>query len=138
MTKNDLSLEMVDLFPFAPAYLSDDTYALMEEASFLKTSPYMKWILRIFNTCGWKEKFDCDDFAMLWKILTSLRHSKSKIGESQGVACGIVWFRQEISGIGHAINIVKTENGWRMFDPQSEQFIDLSEKERKSAWFVLF
>lgn len=138
MNNTELFNDLVVRFPYSPIYTSDKTYSVMEESSFLATSKYMKWILRIFGIFGWRDKFDCDDFALLWKMLTSLRHAKAKDGASQGVACGIVWYKDSITGSDHAINYVKTENGWKAFEPQTEEFFDLSEEERASAWFVLF
>lgn len=138
MTSAELRTEIVKLFPYVPANIADNSYAVLTRESFLKTSKYMKWILRVFNILGWSEKFDCDDFALLWKMLTSLRHAKSKGGESEGVACGVIWYTRDSSGGGHAVNFVKTENGWSAFEPQTGEFFELSQRERESVCFVLF
>ena len=138
MTKSELMEQMKSFFPYMSGKFADESYAVMTEDSFLKTSTYMRWIMRVFGILGWEKKFDCDDFALLWKMLTSLRHAKAKEGTSEGVACGVIWYVQDDSQTGHAVNIVKTERGWQMFEPQTEEFITLSKAERESVWLVLF
>lgn len=137
MTREALQNELFSIFPrHIVPYLSDKSYAILSSKSFLQTSKYVKWLLKIFGILGWRKRFDCDDFAIIWKLFTSLRHARSKNGQSEGVACGIIWY---IKGdVGHAINFVKTEEGWKAFDPQEEVFFDLTEEERSSVWFVLF
>ncbi len=137
MDKIDIYNELKDLFPSARINFADTTYSIMTAKSFLKTSSYVKWILKIFGIFGWREKFDCDDFAMIWKMFVSLRHAKSIAGKSEGVACGIIWYIRDVSGGGHAVNLVRTECGWQAFEPQREEFFELSKKERESVWFVL-
>lgn len=137
MHKIDIYEELADLFPSARINFADETYAAMTAKSFLKTSSYIKWILKIFGIFGWRDKFDCDDFAMIWKLFASLRHAKSLGGKSEGIACGIIWYIKDISGGGHAVNLVRTENGWQAFEPQTEEFFELSKSERESVWFVL-
>lgn len=136
MTSAELRTEIVKLFPYVAANIADNSYAVLTRESFLKTSKYVKWILKIFGIFGWRERFDCDDFAFLWKMLTSLRHAKAKNGQSEGVACGIIWYMK--GDVGHAINFVKTEEGWKAFEPQTEEFFDLTDEEIESVWFVLF
>ena len=138
MTRNELTEEIKEFFPYMSGKFADESYAVMTEDSFLNTSTYMKWILRVFGILGWQKKFDCDDFALLWKMLTSLRHAKAKAGTSEGVACGVLWYVIDGTQTSHAVNIVKTERGWQVFDPQTEEFISLTQKERESVWLVLF
>lgn len=138
MTKSEVMEQMKSFFPYMSGKFADESYAVMTEDSFLKTSPYMTWIMREFGISGWEKKFDCDDFALLWKMLTSLRHAKAQGGTSEGVACGIVWYVKDGGQTSHAVNIVKTERGWQMFEPQTEEFITLSKTERESVWLVLF
>ena len=138
MTSEELKNEVFKILPFVSANIADSSYAVMTKESFMETSKYMKWLLSVFNVFGWEAKFDCDDFAMTWKMMTSLRHAKASQGRSEGVACGVVWYVSDKTGNGHAINLVKTEDGWEFFEPQTAEFVKLSDEERTSVCFVLF
>jgi len=76
------------------------------------------------------EALDCENYAMLYKSTISLANLKS--GTKREFAVGIVIVRQvnefaRIPATGglHAVNLILTNNGWFIFEPQANQFTPL-------------
>ena len=49
MTNSALRTEIAKLFPYVSANIADRSYAVLTQESFLKTSKYVKWILKVFG-----------------------------------------------------------------------------------------
>jgi len=58
--------------------------------------------------------FDCDDFALLFKALTSAKMNTNAVG----IALGLVYKDKQLLG-GHAWNIVLLDNELYYFEPQT-------------------
>jgi hypothetical protein len=78
------------------------------------------------------EALDCENYAMLYKSTMSLANLKS--GNKNELAVGIVVVRQmnefaRIPATGglHAVNLVMTNKGWYIVEPQTNQFILLED-----------
>jgi hypothetical protein len=84
---------------------------------------------------GWREDFDCDDWAHAFKVEMQYAHKKACVN-SEGIACGVVY--DIISRSGHAINVVITEGGVTFTEPQTGRVLDLTDQEVGQIWFVLF
>ena len=85
---------------------------------------------------GWREDFDCDNFARLYVSLIQACHAKADT-KHEGVAVGEFWYDQ--NGVeGHAIVIAKTDEGWTFIEPQSGAELCLTDAEKQSSWFVYF
>ena len=136
MTQSQIQCELMPIAPMAQIFFSDNEYAVMSEESAKQTHSWLKWIMRIFGLWGWSKKFQCDDFALVWLGLHNLRHAKAKNSNSEGVAAGILWYKKE-GIIPHAVNIIRTENGWKALEPQTNEIFELTNEEKLSAWFVL-
>lgn len=94
------------------------------------------------GTTRWAMAYDCDKFADFARSLLKLKHGIAQ-GFSpdtpEGVTCGMLAYaiggdRQR----GHCINVIVTERGVECWEPQTQQFVTLSEAERHSAWLVQF
>ena len=79
-----------------------------------------------------KENLDCDNFAMLYKSLMGISSYKSAINKEPSVAVVVVRQINEYGGIPssngyHMVNLVMTNKGWFIFEPQTGEFILLEE-----------
>jgi hypothetical protein len=86
-----------------------------------------------FYAQGWTaESNDCDDYA--YRFRQSLRDSNAlrplKVRSSVAVAVAIVRMRYASMGIPagglHACNLLRTEAGWFVVEPQNSQMVPLS------------
>jgi len=89
----------------------------------------------------WKysESNDCDNFA--WEFRNCCNWANALDGEIPSIAVGTIYYKQDY-GSGHAINIaIVQENGSlvkKYIEPQSPDFVTLTESEEKSIIFVHF
>lgn len=78
-----------------------------------------------------KENLDCDNFAMLYKSLMGIASYKSKSQYEPAVAVAVVEQKNEFGGIPagylHMLNLVFTNNGWYIFEPQTGKFVKLED-----------
>ena len=79
------------------------------------------------------EAYDCDNHAMLYKSLMSCATLKKKSALREILVGVIVVMQKEealgipASAITHALNIVFTDKGWIVYEPQTGQHCPLSE-----------
>ena len=85
--------------------------------------------------------YDCDNYAFLYKSLLGV--SSYKNNNIREVLIGIIYVKQEndFGGIkagqfNHAVNIVGTENGWMVFEPQTGKFDKLENYPNKILWYI--
>lgn len=118
----------------------DRQYALMTE-DFL-TGEFSKslWSLQnFFETKQWiAESNDCDDFARAAAFLAqTLHHRTPNKPKDSGIAFGELWYVRD-AGDAHAIDIVKTENGYKEYEPQTRSIVKLSATERANTFKIRF
>ena len=115
-------------------FLASSVYQPVEEA-WLKNDflPKYQLIVKRLRMKSSSEGFDCDNFAELFKTQLQVENrlaGNSSLGE---VACGILVVDQA-KGFGrvpsnrgslHALILVRTENGWRVVEPQSMRVASL-------------
>lgn len=104
----------------------DSKYQQVDYWWFLK---YNNWWLNMLHDNGIRpidqsENHDCDNFAMLYKSLASVAAFKSNIKTELAVAVIIVRQHNEfgrIPGTGglHMLNLIMTNNGWYVYEPQT-------------------
>tara|TARA_R110002020_G_scaffold180152_1_gene374238 strand:- start:21169 stop:21780 length:612 start_codon:yes stop_codon:yes gene_type:complete len=110
--------------------LFDVNYKAVDYYFFLK---FNKWFEELKFENGimpidQKENLDCDNFAMLYKSLMGISGYKSSNKSEPSVAVVVVRQVNEYGGIPasnglHMVNLVMTNNGWFIFEPQSGKFI---------------
>lgn len=110
--------------------LFDVNYKAVDYYFFLK---FNKWFEKLKFENGimpidQKENLDCDNFAMLYKSLMGISGYKSSNKSEPSVAVVVVRQVNEYGGIPasnglHMVNLVMTNNGWFIFEPQSGKFI---------------
>ena len=103
---------------------------------------YRSWLFK-HNRDRWVEYSDCDNFAFMFMVFASLCHAKTmdarkRMGQTvyQGISVGVIFYKIEKTG-GHAINFIHTEKGIEFFEPQTGKWVNLTDKERESSWFVV-
>lgn len=110
---------------------TDDSYNL----------PKRDWILGAFysffikelgrlNVDIWDKKFDCDDFASMFRLFAQICHKASK-GQAEGIAVSEIGYTQE-SGGKHAIVCIFTEKGPIFLEPQTGKVLLLTDDEIQS------
>ena len=114
--------------------LFDTKYKTVDYYFFLK---FNRWFEKLKFENGimpidQKENLDCDNFAMLYKSLMGVSGYKSDNKEEPSVAVVVVRQINKYGGIPsssgfHMVNLVMTNNGWFIFEPQSGKFILLEE-----------
>jgi len=114
--------------------LFDTKYKRVDYYFFLK---FNKWFEKLKFENGimpinQKENLDCDNFAMLYKSLMGISGYKSANKEEPSVAVVVVRQINEYGGIPssnglHMVNLVMTNNGWFIFEPQSGKYILLED-----------
>lgn len=110
--------------------LFDVNYKAVDYHFFLKFNNWFKK-LKFENgimPIDQKENLDCDNFAMLYKSLMGISAYKSADNEEPSVAVVVVSQINEYGGIPaskglHMVNLVMTNNGWFIFEPQSGKYI---------------
>ena len=95
---------------------------------------YTKWFLNVKTNLlngSTPESFDCDNFSLLYKSLLSTAVYKNN--KDKEILVGVIMVRQKHpmlgipAGVLHALNIVKTDMGWFVVEPQTGEFINLKD-----------
>jgi len=110
--------------------LFDANYKAVDYYFFLK---FNKWFEKLKFENGvmpinQKENLDCDNFAMLYKSLMGISGYKSEEKGEPSVAVVVARQVNEYGGIPassglHMVNLVMTNNGWFILEPQTGKFI---------------
>jgi hypothetical protein len=85
--------------------------------------------------------FDCDNYAMLFKTLSNVYNDKVKQSFEIAIGVALVDMKKDALGIKasfkHAVNIVWTDKGWLIVEPQNGQYCKLEDYPNEITW-VLF
>jgi hypothetical protein len=79
-----------------------------------------------------EEAYDCDNHARLYKSMMSFASLTGK-SPNRELLVGIIMVEQKHKQLGiraegaHALNLVHTDKGWIVFEPQTGEFCKLSE-----------
>lgn len=113
--------------------LLDSVY---EEVDFYEMKKFNNWFsdFKFHNgvmPIDQKENLDCDNFALLYKSLFSISRYKSDTPKEPAVGLVVVEQKRPFAGIPagllHMLNIVFTNNGWYIFEPQTGEAILLED-----------
>lgn len=137
----------------AKVFLTDSDYGIPDSNWFqndLYEKLFYNWLVRN-NLPNWKDYHDCDNFAVLLWVFSMICHAKTMrqrrlqgLSTFEGIAVGIMFYTSqgtgaEDEGVGHAINFVATSpTNISFFEPQNGKWLNLTQKEKDSAWFALF
>lgn len=121
----------------AKVIFSDSEYNLPTNSYvFNKFYPFFQKELFRLKIDGWSQKFDCEDYAKMFKTLMQACHQNSD-GDAEGIAVAEIHYKRD-SGDNHAINAIITDKGLIFLEPQTGESLVLSENEEKSIYFVNF
>ena len=135
---------------------SDYAYLELEWVENDAYEGYKNW-LSIFDfgrgvkNSDWKRNFDCEDLANSFKIYLRLLHAeanpstmteelsgKQNESSSESVLVGTIFFNNSSSS-AHSINVLFDANDRpKFFEPMYGKFINLTQNERESIWYVEF
>ena len=102
-----------------------------------KFYPFFNSELNRYNIFKWRETWDCDDFATMFRILAQVCHNNSGAkNKAQGIAVAEIGYTREFDNQLHAINCVFTEKGPLFIEPQTCQVIIFSKKEYDSIYRI--
>ena len=109
-------------------YKAVDYYFFLKFNKWFKELKFQNGIMPISQ----KENLDCDNFAMLYKSLMGISGYKSNQEKEPSVAVMVVRQNEEYGGIPaskglHMVNLIMTNNGWFVFEPQTGKFILLEQ-----------
>ena len=143
----DVSELKSKLPPYGTFLASDATYAVPTKRWLLDVyGPfYRKWTFD-HDLLNWRDVWDCDDFAALYRILASACHAKTNEGlfkeRKQGLAVGEFSYRRidlkNNTSVNHALNVALTDEGLVFIEPQTMMEATLSEDDIRSCWFMRF
>lgn len=140
----DLLSAVSKLAPFASVITADSNYKTVD-FNWLQNTFYASFKKELFDkgVTQWDAHFDCDKFAQYFTSLLQVAYYVANFyswNTSESLAVGQLYYL--IGGKqnqGHAINIIyKDDGGFLFFEPQSGQFVALSDAELKSIFFVKF
>ena len=115
-------------------YMVDSKYKEVDYYWFRKFNSWFKTLLfenGIMSLGDGTENLDCDNFAMLYKSLMSVSAYKAKSDNEPCVALLVVRQHNEFGGVPigglHMVNLVMTNQGWYVIEPQTGEFIRLED-----------
>lgn len=115
----------IGMFIFDSRFRELDYYFFLEFNHWFKELKFHGGFMPISQ----KENLDCDNFAMLYKGLMSLSSYKAQSDLEPGVCLVVVEQHKPFGGIPagglHMLNLVFTNNGWYIFEPQTNKFVTL-------------
>lgn len=142
MTRQDIgrSFSMQKAFNWVPTKVNTDFKVILLDGRYRDVDYYHfrkfnKWFKNLLFDVGImsgleakKSNLDCDNYAMLYKSLMGIGAYKS--GDILDVAVAVIVVRQvnEFGGIPaggnlHMVNLVFTNRGWFIIEPQTGEFI---------------
>lgn len=117
---------------------SDENYSIVKSSWVFDTFyPWFQGELSRYGISAWDKKFDCDDFAALFRVLCQVCHLKSAPSKTDGLGVGEVSYDKDETS-PHAINVVLTDNGPIFIEPQSGKQLILTKNEENSIYRVRF
>ncbi len=145
MQMADFNAQVGNLWPAA-----DESYAVIRASALPAHYDWFRSQLSNLGLGRWDQKLDCDNFAHLFRDLTNARlYTDQWAGGSanaQSAAVAAYWFRIYRKtflggpipwGIGHACNVLVTDEGVKFFEPQTGEILELSPQEIESRYNVI-
>jgi hypothetical protein len=120
--KKDVEILLLDL-----KYEVVDYYFLLKFNNWFQKLKFENGIMPLNQ----KENLDCDNFAMMYKSLMSISSYKSESKNEPAVALISVRQVNPFGGIPsgelHMLNLIFTNNGWYVFEPQTGDLVKFEE-----------
>ena len=130
----------IPVYNWSKALFTDAQYVRVKHDYFLE---FNKWFMtatkRSYKDLG--DGYDCDNFAHLYKSLMSTASYKNS--SKREVLAGVIFVtqRKDFGGIpagkyNHALNLVGTDKGWFVIEPQTGKFCELKDYPNSIMWYI--
>lgn len=107
--------------------IADNTYVIPDHDWVKKQfDPYFRWYIYYLSAEYHAEGMDCDNYSDMYQQALILANLKAGGTRSGDVPCAVLVVNQRDKGILHALNLVRTNKGWYIVEPQDGLFIPLS------------
>jgi hypothetical protein len=147
MTPQELQSVVLKVCPNAKVNMADSSYAC-PKIDWVTNTFYRKmfypWI-RENELNKWEKTHDCDNFAYLFFTLAQICHTKSmrtlkehNVPIHPGLSVGVIYYKREVSGGGHAANVIVSGSEVYFVEPQTGHKFELTNNEKGSAWNMVF
>ena len=124
----------IDVPTSIKVYMVDTKYKVVDYYWFRQFNNWFKTLLfenGIMSLGDGTENLDCDNYAMLYKSMASVAAYKSNSDNEPCIALLVVQQVNEFGGVPagglHMVNLVMTNRGWFVIEPQTGRFILLEE-----------
>lgn len=114
-----------------PSVTLDRHFVGVKYSYFEKFNEWYKQSTNGIQNAQNNESFDCDNHALLYKSLFSISTLKKDV--KREILVGVILVEQSEHFLGipatnrHALNVVFTEKGWVVYEPQTDMFCFLTE-----------
>lgn len=130
----------IPVYNWSKALFTDAQYVRVKHDYFLE---FNKWFMaatkRSYKDLG--DGYDCDNFAHLYKSLMSTASYKNN--SKREVLAGVIFVtqRKDFGGVSagqynHALNLVGTDKGWFVIEPQTGKFCELKDYPNSIMWYI--
>jgi hypothetical protein len=123
------------------AIFPDTHYIRIKYQSFVTFSDWFQKITSQLNNEEIGDGYDCDNYSFLYKSLLSVSSYKNQ--NLREVLVGVIYVNQKHSFGGipsgqfyHALNIICTESGWYVYEPQTGEFDKIENYPNNILWFI--
>lgn len=120
--------------------VADRDYALLERRHVDQLAKYVRNMLFRLNVLKWQPHWDCDDYSRLAMLAASLMHKAAldQAGRVSPEAAAVGELSYLIDGLpfnGHRLNIIALDDlTIQAWEPQKQQFTELSDLEWSTSW----
>ncbi len=143
LTAAQLHEETRRVFPNASVTVLDSSY---DPVPFDAVGKFFGELEDFFRkVCGdtWHTFHDCDNFALGAVFLAAWKHYRARVagaGSGEGCPIGTLCYLTDPTNrdTGHAVNVVRTDRGLFVFEPQRREFFSLNQAQKDSAWHVFY
>lgn len=135
LTSNELRMQVGGL-----VYVGDSSYAVVRKDWLVDFYPKYRDRLFKLGVTKWDDSFDCNHFSYNFVALAQTDyyvtsfHDRSR---ANTLAVGLIWYMKQGTQ-GHSIVMAVTEQGIVYMEPQTGQFVTLTESEKATITLKLF
>ena len=140
---DEQSKHSLDIAPYnwTQAIFTDAEYVRIKHSYFLEFNKWFMAATKRFYLKDLGDGYDCDNFAHLYKSLMSTAAYKNN--SKREILVGVIFVaqRKDFGGIpagkyNHALNLIGTEKGWFVIEPQTGEMCELKDYPNYIMWYI--
>lgn len=133
---------VLSVFPLAMLH-GDETYGIVKESEIAGLYHTFQQTMKTLGVSGRSKYFDCNHFAGLFIAVAQARYAASienSIGDGnpnlpETLAMAELWYKPDNAvDEGHAIVLIETDKGRIFLEPQTGEYLKLTQSELDSAY----